>query len=94
MGLKRFYQITCDQCGEVHVSYLSDTPRRARAAAKRDGWARRKVVVGRELIVNWNQVLLAQNIYQSDGTSEWGDDILRGRDFCPKCVEAMDGGEP
>lgn len=43
MGLRRRYLLICDECGVRHKTSAMlwyDTPRRARAAAKRDGWIR------------------------------------------------------
>ena len=49
MALERCYALRCDSCGElfteshsIHIAWY-DTPRHARADAKRHGWARIKV---------------------------------------------------
>lgn len=81
MGLKRTYQLRCDGCGKG-ADGESDTPRRARAIAKRDGWQRIKVVVG-------------QSWYPDDDEPSgrhYYDDV-RGRDFCRTCAERMEDKE-
>lgn len=39
MGLRRTYQLVCDECGRLAPNRY-DTPRHARQAAKRNGWYR------------------------------------------------------
>lgn len=74
MGLSRTYQLTCDRCGLVHVTACA-SPRRARAVAKHDGWARRKV----PYLDRW-----FDGVRQREGVN------YVGRDFCPECLDAMD----
>jgi hypothetical protein len=83
MGLRRTYRIVCDDCGRIYVPlpHNTETPRRARAEAKRHGWQRRNV--GAIRLCN-------------DGITsyqEWGP----YRDFCAQCLDKMDtpqeGGE-
>lgn len=46
MGLRRTYELTCDDCGRVS-GLSADSPRHARSAAKRDGWGR--IAVGHDV---------------------------------------------
>ncbi len=82
MSLERTYRLVCDTCATVHGNRDEpgySTPRRARAAAKGDGWSRRTVVVG-------------QRYYWYDGVQEFYDD-KRGQDFCEACTEQHLAGE-
>jgi hypothetical protein len=78
MGLERVYFLKCDGCGAVHKT-ACPSPRRARAAAKRDGWQRRKVVVGRSYYPDSDE---------PDGKHYY--DVIAGRDFCPTCLDKME----
>jgi hypothetical protein len=77
MGLKRTYQLICDDCG-TGGNMQADSPRHARAIAKRDGWGRIKVIVGQAWYPDSDE----------PGGRHYYDDI-RGRDFCPKCVDRI-----
>lgn len=83
MSLERTYKLVCDGCGTTHALYDAggySTPRRARAAAKADGWQRIKVVTGRS------------SYPDSDEPSgvHWYD-VIAGRDFCPACAAKESG---
>lgn len=93
MSLKRAYRLRCDGCGALHmgiIAMLEDTPRKARAKAKRDGWARRQIIVREYQMPSWIETPSGLWIQAGEGTQTVYD--TAGRDFCPKCVEAMDGG--
>lgn len=85
MGLQRSFNLVCDSCGVVHKT-TCPTPRRARANAKRDGWARRQVVVRQYQMPNWIETPNGLWIQAGEGTHAVYD--TTGRDFCKQCIEA------
>lgn len=84
MGLERTYNLKCDGCGKVHRT-TCQTPRRARAVAKRDGWGRRQIVIREYQIPNWIQTQDGLWIQAGKGTQTVYDTV--GRDFCPACLD-------
>lgn len=86
MSFERAYNLKCDNCAKVHIT-TCPTPRRARAAAKRDGWQRRQVVVGTHLIPDY-KLDPYRGGYVLTGHTEF--DTTAGRDFCPACLDKMD----
>lgn len=91
MSLSRTYLLRCDSCHKVHNAGKTgySTPRRARSAAKHDGWQRRTVVVGRYEGAECKE--------DSDGKLRLTGKIVMyevraGRDFCEQCLDAMEVG--
>lgn len=84
------YQRKCDGCKAIHHAVCS-SPRRAMAAAKRDGWQRREVVVGqyegdeRELI----RFPSGEQHYVKTGRRKMYDERA-WRDLCPVCLDEME----
>lgn len=90
MAFERTYKMVCDACGKVHNEKLFggySTPRRARAAAKHDGWQRCRVVVGQYEGDEWGEDSMGR--YGRTGRKKMYDEHA-GRDFCPQCLDAMD----
>lgn len=85
------YQRKCDNCGAIHVAVCS-SPRRAMAAARRDGWQRREVVVGqhegdeREWMTH---VATGESHYVKTGRRKMFDERA-WRDLCPTCLDRME----
>lgn len=86
MALYRSYNIQCDGCQKIHNATAS-SPRYARAAARRQGWARRKVVVGQHEAYNWTQT--PQGHWVASNDKRMVDDYA-GKDFCKECLDKME----
>lgn len=80
MALHRTYRLKCNTCGAVHGNTAEigySTPRRARAAAKHDGWAHRVLEVPSG---SW---------YRFEGRDFERTDT-HYHDYCPACIDAQD----
>ena len=85
------YQRKCDGCGAVHEVVCS-SPRRAMAAAKRDGWRRLEVVVGQREEDEYIWVLNAPEgeHYRRTGKRKLYD-IRKWQDLCGSCLDKYQG---
>lgn len=90
MSLSRTYLLRCDSCSAIHNAGKTGytTPRRARAAARHDGWQRRTVVVGKSSYPDYEEDAFGQ--YRYIGQKEY--DVRAGRDYCENCLDAMEVG--
>lgn len=87
------YQRRCDGCNAIHHA-VCGTPRRALAAARRDGWQRREVVVGQHEgdEREWRKDATGKDVYACTGRRKMFD-FTAWRDLCPSCLDEMDGLE-
>lgn len=92
MSLSRTYEIKCDGCAKVHMAnqFGYSTPRRARAAARHDGWQRRTVVVRQTENDEWGTD--ADGWYRRTGRTKMYEERA-ARDFCEDCAQSLDAME-